>query len=160
MGRPALKARIRKDGASIALVSVHLKSKLLSFPGGRFSPKDEGERARFAVYALHRRAVEAAVVRAGVDELLDGDGRQARVVVAGDLNDEPEAATTQILVGPGGSEFGTSGYDRADKGDATRLWNNDAGLIPEEERYTRIYRGPRTDRSHQPGMSDRVDEPR
>lgn len=142
MGRPALKARIRKEGATIDVVSVHLKSKLLSFPGGRFSPRDEGERARFAVYALHRRAAEAAAVRAGVDELLDGDGRENRVIVAGDLNDEPQAATTQILLGPGGSEFGTSGYDRADKGDATRLWNT-AGLIPEEERYTRIYRGRR-----------------
>jgi endonuclease/exonuclease/phosphatase family metal-dependent hydrolase len=140
MGRPALKALIRKEGAAIDVVSVHLKSKLLSFPGGRFSPRDEGKRARFAVYTLHRRAAEAAAARAGVDELLDGDGRKARVIVAGDLNDESEAATTQILLGPGGSEFGTSGYERADKGDATRLWNT-AGLIPEEERYTRIYRG-------------------
>lgn len=140
MGRPALKARIRKDGASFDIVSVHLKSKLLSYPGGRFNPRDEGERARYAVYALHRRAAESAAVRAGVDELLNGDGREANVIVAGDLNDEPEAATTQILLGPGGSEFGTAGYYQADKGDATRLWNL-AGLIPEEERFTRIYRG-------------------
>lgn len=142
MGRPALKARIRKDGTSFDIVSVHLKSKLLSYPGGRFNPRDEGERARYAVYALHRRAAESAAVRAGVDELLRGDGRDTNVIVAGDLNDEPEAATTQILLGPGGSEFGTAGYDRPDKGDAARLWNL-AGLIPEEERYTRIYRGRR-----------------
>ncbi|WP_423059279.1 endonuclease/exonuclease/phosphatase family protein [Brevibacterium linens] len=36
MGRSALKARIRKGGATIDVVSVHLKSKLLSYPGGRF----------------------------------------------------------------------------------------------------------------------------
>lgn len=140
MSRPALKAHIRKDSAAIDLVSVHLKSKLLSFPVGRFSPRDEGERARFAVYALHRQAAEAAAVRAGVDELLNGDGREASIIVAGDLNDEPQAETIQILLGSGGSESGTSGYDRADKGDAARLWNT-TGLIPEEERINRIYRG-------------------
>lgn len=40
MGRPALTARIRKAGTNIDLVSAHLKSKLLSYPGGRFSPRD------------------------------------------------------------------------------------------------------------------------
>lgn len=60
LGRPALRARIRRSGRSIDLVSAHLKSKLLTSPGGRFSPRDEGERARAAVYALNRRAAEAA----------------------------------------------------------------------------------------------------
>lgn len=142
MGRPALRARIRKDGATVDIVSVHLKSKLLSYPGGRFSPRDEGERARYSVYTLHRRAAEASAVRAGAVELLDGDGQENRVIVAGDLNDEPQAATTQILLGPGGSEFGTTGFDRADKGDANRMWNLER-LIPEAERFTRIYRGQR-----------------
>ncbi|WP_210602859.1 endonuclease/exonuclease/phosphatase family protein [Brevibacterium oceani] len=142
MGRSALKARIRKGGATIDIVSVHLKSKLLSYPGGRFSPRDEDERARYSVYALHRRAAEASAVRAGAVELLGGDGRANRVIVAGDLNDEPQAATTQILLGPGGSEFGTTGFDRADKGDADRMWNLEQ-LIPEKERFTRIYRGQR-----------------
>lgn len=140
MGRSALTARIRKAGTNIDLVSAHLKSKLLTYPGGRFSPRDAGERARYAVYALHRRAAEAAAVRAGVDELLDGDGRQNAVIVAGDLNDEPQAATTQILLGPGGSEFGTGGYKREDQGDAARMWNL-APLIAEEQRFTRVYRG-------------------
>jgi hypothetical protein len=45
------------------------------------------------------------------------------VVVLGDLNDEPEAATTQLLQGPPGSEIGTAGYDRPDQGDGQRLWN-------------------------------------
>lgn len=142
MGRPGLRVRVRAGGRSIDVISVHLKSKLLTFPGGRFSPRDEGERARYAVYALHRRAAEASAVRMGVDALLEGDGTNRAVVVAGDLNDEPQAATTQILLGPGGSEFGTPGYDQADKGDVHRLWNV-APLIPEEERYSRVYRGRR-----------------
>jgi endonuclease/exonuclease/phosphatase family metal-dependent hydrolase len=45
------------------------------------------------------------------------------VIVLGDLNDEPEAATTQILLGPPGSEIGTNGFDTTDQGDGSRLWN-------------------------------------
>jgi predicted extracellular nuclease len=140
MGRPALRVRVDASGATVDLISTHLKSKLLSYPGSRFSPKDEGERARYAVYALNRRAVEAATVRVAANDILDGKGTDRRLVVAGDLNDGPDAATTQILLGPGGSEFGTGGYGRPDKGDGARLWNL-APLIPDDQRFSRVYRG-------------------
>ncbi|WP_432476308.1 endonuclease/exonuclease/phosphatase family protein [Nocardioides sp. GXQ0305] len=139
LGRPGLRARVRAGGHTLDLVSVHLKSKLLTFPDNRFSPRDEGERVRYAVYALHRRAAEAGGVRTYATALLDD---HADVVVAGDLNDEPEAATTQILLGPPGSEVGTIGFDRPDQGDAQRLWNT-AGFIDPEHRWSRIYRGRR-----------------
>jgi endonuclease/exonuclease/phosphatase family metal-dependent hydrolase len=142
LGRPALVARVRVQGVDVDVVSVHLKSKLLSFPGGRFSPRDEDERARYAVYALHRRAAEAAGVRVHVTGLLADQGRTRVLVVAGDLNDVPTAATTQILLGPPGSEIGTGGFDAPDRGDGSRLWNVES-LIPEEDRYSRIYRGRR-----------------
>ena len=58
----------------------------------------------------------------------------------GDLNDEVEAATTQILNGPPGSEIATTGFDRPDNGDGQRLWNL-APRIPAEQRFSRIYRG-------------------
>ena len=135
MGRGGLGVRV----AGIDLVTCHLKSKLLSFPGGRFNPRDEGERARYGAYALYRRAAEVVTVRAHADRLL---GDSTAVVVLGDLNDEPQAATTQVLLGPPGSEIGTPGFDRPDQGDAMRLWNL-APLIPEERRFTRIYRGRR-----------------
>lgn len=138
MPRGALQVRT----GGLDLIVCHLKSKLLSFPGGRFSPRDEGERARFGAYALHRRAAEAVTVRAAADALLDGAGGERRVIVLGDLNDEPLAATTQILLGPPGSEIGTGGFDRPDKGDAWRLWNL-APLIPPEEAYTRMFGGRR-----------------
>lgn len=141
LGRPALHVRAHGQ-VTIDVVSAHLKSKLLTFPGGRFNPRDEDERARYAVYALHRRAAEAAGIRSYVTALLDGQGQQRLVVVAGDLNDEAQAATTQILLGPPGSEIGTPGYDQPDAGDRTRLWNL-AALLPELERYSRIYRGRR-----------------
>jgi hypothetical protein len=138
MGRGGLGARI----AGIELVTCHLKSKLLSFPGGRFTPRDEGERARYGAYALYLRAAEAATLRGHADALIDGAGAERAVVVLGDLNDELQAATTQVLLGPPGSELGTPGFDRPDQGDARRLWNL-APLIPAERRFTRIYRGRR-----------------
>ena len=97
---------------------------------------------RYAVFALNRRAAEAATVREAATGLLDGQGQQRAVIVLGDLNDEAAAATTQILYGPPGSEIGTGGFDPPDQGDGQRLWNL-APLIPEEQRFTRIYRGQR-----------------
>ena len=141
LGRPALRVRLHGD-IDVDVISVHLKSKLLTFPGGRFNPRDEDERARYAVYALHRRAAEAAGIRSYVTGLLGGQGQQRSVVVAGDLNDQAPAATPQILLGPPGSEIGTPGYDQPDAGDGARLWNLGA-LIPEPERYSRVYRGRR-----------------
>jgi endonuclease/exonuclease/phosphatase family metal-dependent hydrolase len=140
MGRGALRVRIRVQNVSVDLVTCHLKSKLLRFPGGRFAPHDEGERARFAAYALHRRAAEAVTVRDRATELLGGEGTERAVIVLGDLNDEPEAATTQVLLGPPGSEIGTAGFDRPDEGEAARLWNL-APLIPQERRFSRVFRG-------------------
>jgi hypothetical protein len=108
MGRGALKVRVRMDSRTVDLVTCHLKSKLLTYPGGRFQPRDEDERARFGGYALYRRAAEAVTLRIYANRLLGGEGRQRSVIVLGDLNDEPQAATTQILLGPPGSEIGTS----------------------------------------------------
>lgn len=139
MGRPALRVRVETSGHTLDLVSCHWKSKLLTFPGG-FSPRDEDERARFGVYALNRRAAEAATVRTYASGLLEGQGDSRAVVVMGDLNDEVQAATTQILLGPPGSEIGTPGYGRPDQGDGWRLWNL-APHLPERERFTRVYRG-------------------
>ncbi|ODU05272.1 MAG: endonuclease [Pseudonocardia sp. SCN 72-86] len=143
MGRPALVAGVvTRMGTRIELVTCHLKSKLLTFPGGAFSTRDEGLRARYGAYALYRRAAEAVTVRDAATGLLAGEGTERAVIVLGDLNDEPNAATTQILSGPPGSEIGTGGYDQPDQGDGARLWNL-AARIPEADRYSRIYRGNR-----------------
>ena len=116
-----------------------LKSKLLTFPDGRFTPLDENERARFAGFALYRRTSEATTLRHHITDRLAGRGRHTPVLLVGDLNDEPAAATTQILHGPPGSELGTVGFNRPDQGDGDRLWNL-AALLPEHA-FTRIYRG-------------------
>ncbi len=139
MGRPALHVRVTVEDSVIDVITAHFKSKLLTFPDGRFSPKDEGERARFGAYALYRRAAEAATVRAAATALLKSHGDK-QLMVLGDFNDEVEAATTQILNGPTGSEIGTGGFDQPDKGDRQRLWNL-APRIPAEQRFSRKYRG-------------------
>ncbi|MEU3795521.1 endonuclease/exonuclease/phosphatase family protein [Streptomyces fructofermentans] len=139
-GRGFLAVDTTVRGMRLTAAVCHLKSKLLTYPGGRFQPRDEGERARFGAYALYRRAAEAAALRTVADGLLDGAGRERNVAVLGDLNDGVAAATTQILQGPPGSEIGTPGFERPDKGDAARLWNI-APLIPEGQRFSRVHSG-------------------
>ncbi|RRQ26236.1 endonuclease [Rhodococcus sp. Eu-32] len=141
LARPALHAVVDTDLGPVHVLTCHLKSKLLTFPGGRFSPRDEHERARFAAYALFRRTAEAAAIRDAATDILD-KGDNTRLVVLGDLNDTADAQTTQILHGPPGSEIGTTGYERPDQGDTQRLWNL-AARIPVDQRYSRIYRGRR-----------------
>jgi endonuclease/exonuclease/phosphatase family metal-dependent hydrolase len=151
-------------GQQLVVTVCHLKSKLLSYPaaggGTRFFPRNEGERARYAGYALFHRAAEAVTVRGLADHLLDGHGQARPVIVLGDLNDEPLAATTQILLGPLGSEIGTRGALVPDRGDAARLWNL-APLIPEGERFSRVYQGRHELIDHimvSRSLLDRVDE--
>lgn len=138
MGRGAVAITVQPEGGStIRLVTNHLKSKLLTFPGERFQPSDEGERARFAAYALYRRAAEAATLRVWASTALaTGDP----LVLCGDLNDTVQAATTQLLLGPPGSEINTASFEHPDKGDAQRLWNL-APLMPAGKDYTRINNG-------------------
>ncbi len=139
-GLLAVEAVLPGTDVTLSVAVCHLKSKLLTYPGGRFQPRNESERARCGAYALYRRAAEATALRAVADRLLGGEGTARDVAVLGDLNDEVTAATTQIPQGPPGSEIGTPGFDRPDKGDAARLWNI-APLIPEKQRFSRVHSG-------------------
>lgn len=130
MGRGGLQVTIRANHRDVGVVNCHLKSKLLTFPGGRFTTNDPNERARYAAYALYRRASEAITLRSHISNTLKDRGRTP-LVLLGDLNDEVDAAATQILNGPPGSEMG---FDRPDKGDGLRLFNV-APLIREAERH-------------------------
>ena len=101
----------RGDGLVVHALTAHLKSKLLSFPGRdpqhpRFETRDEAERARVGLYPLNQRAAEAVTVRAWATDQLQGHGQDRHVLVCGDLNDTPQAATTQVLLGPPGSQLG------------------------------------------------------
>jgi endonuclease/exonuclease/phosphatase family metal-dependent hydrolase len=157
MGRSALAATVEVDGGPLTVVTAHFKSKLISYArkqgvvgGSKFAPNDEGERLRYAGYAIFRRTGEAMTVRAHLDQLLAdpadptvGLGKRRAVVFCGDLNDEPDAATTQIVGGPSGSEIDLtpgSAFDRPDHDDVFRLWNL-APLLPADQRFTRVFKG-------------------
>ena len=157
--RGILAATVDAGDTSVTVVTCHLKSKLISYQraagapdAAAFTPRDEGERLRYAGYAIAQRAAEAMTVRQVLDELLtapgrdagegDGRGRDVPVVACGDLNDEPHAATTQIVQGPGGSEIDLaagSGFRTADRGDGWRMWNL-APLLAAPA-FSRVYRG-------------------
>ncbi len=144
LSRAAVRILVKpQPNLSVHIINAHFKSKLLTFtsPTGqsRFQPKDENERARVAGLALLRRTAESTAVRVKVNELLEQNEQHA-LIVLGDLNDTPSAATTQILQGPTGSEIGTVGFNRPDQGDDLRLFNL-APLINEKRRYSRKYRG-------------------
>jgi hypothetical protein len=115
MGRGAVQVTVRANNRDVHIVTAHLKSKLLTFPDGRFTPHHEDERARYASYALYRRSSEATTLRSHLDGLLAGGGREMAVVLTGDLNEEVDAATTLILDGPPGSEMGAVGFHQPDQ---------------------------------------------
>jgi endonuclease/exonuclease/phosphatase family metal-dependent hydrolase len=160
MGRGALEVMVSIGGVPVTVVTAHFKSKLVSYArqrglvgGSKFGPNDEGERYRYAAYGLYLRTAETMTIRQRLNEILadpndpgdiaKGSGRQTALVFCGDLNDEVEAATTQILQGPSGSEIGTGGFDQADQSDGFRMWNL-APLLPlvdGEPAYTRRYKG-------------------
>lgn len=144
LSRGALRILVQpKQGSPVHLITAHLKSKLLTFPsqsgGPRFSTEDENERARVAGIALLQRTAEAVTLRVKVNELLKGNPQDA-LILLGDLNDVTDAATTQILQGPPGSEIDTNGFNRPDAGDKSRLFNL-APLIQEVRRFSRVYKG-------------------
>ena len=160
MGRGAVEVSVSIGGTTVTVISAHFKSKLISYArqrglvgGSRFQPNDEGERYRYAAYALYRRTGEATTIRQRLNEILAdpqdpgntaaGRGRNTALVFCGDLNDEVMAATTQIIQGPSGSEIGSRGFARGDQGDGFRMWNL-APRLPDvggEAAFTRIYRG-------------------
>lgn len=143
LGRGALAVTATTPGGTpVRALTAHLKSKLLSFPGGRFDTRDERERARYAVYALHRRAAEAAAVRYWATASLEDEFADGAVLVCGDLNDTLDAATTQLVYGPPGSQIGTPGFDAADRGDAQRLFALGYAMTPPDD-YSRVNQGRR-----------------
>src|SRR4030095_16806875 len=81
--RPALRVTIARDGSQYDIVNAHLKSKLLTFPGGHFSTSDESLRAHAAYCALTRGAAETVPLRAHANDLLEpGAGLQRRAAWA------------------------------------------------------------------------------
>jgi endonuclease/exonuclease/phosphatase family metal-dependent hydrolase len=132
MGRGVLKATVvLAPGLLINLVNIHLKSKLVTYSGGRRAPEDEDERARETGFALIKRTTEAVAVRVYLNRLLTGN--REPLILMGDFNDTEQAVTTQILLGPPDRSLSAR-----DKFDDIRLYNL-ASYISPERRYSRIY---------------------
>lgn len=142
MSRGALRVRVQHQG-TIDIVTVHLKSKLLTFPrvgGTSFAPRDENERAQIAGIALMKRSAEAVTLRIRISDFLEGNFNNP-LILLGDFNDVPEAQTSLVLCGPPGSEIGTGGFNRPDEGDGQRLFNLTNAIPDPARRYSRINNG-------------------
>ncbi|MGV9764777.1 endonuclease/exonuclease/phosphatase family protein [Micromonospora tulbaghiae] len=139
LGRGALQVHVDCGGAGLRLLTAHLKSKLLTYPGGRRYPLNEDERARGAGYALLRRTAEAVALRVHLNKTLAAAAVEGQpgtpTILCGDLNDGPDAITTVLLEGPADGDI-----NRPDKGDAVRLYNLGRRLPPTRA-YSRIYQG-------------------
>ena len=113
-----------------------------AFPGGRFTPRDEGERARFAGYALYRRDGRGGTVR-GVRERA---ARRARAATRGHRARRPQRrAARSDDADPARARparrSAPAGFDQPDQGDAQRLWNL-APLHPRgARRFSRRFQG-------------------
>lgn len=132
MGRGALKVTVViAPGLLVHMLNTHLKSKLVTYSGGRRSPVDENERARGTALALVKRAAEAVALRTYLNKIMTNNTEPT--LLLGDLNDGPDAVTTQLLMGPPDRSLA-----RRDAFDDTRLY----GLheyIPGERRFSRLY---------------------
>ncbi|WP_200216021.1 endonuclease/exonuclease/phosphatase family protein [Micromonospora coerulea] len=139
LGRGAVQVHVDCGRPGLRLLTAHLKSKLLTYPGGRRYPRNENERARGAGYALLRRTAEAVALRVHLNDVLAEAAVNGQpgtpTILCGDLNDGPDAVTTVLLEGPADGDV-----HRPDKGDAVRLYNLGRRLPPARA-YSRIYQG-------------------
>jgi endonuclease/exonuclease/phosphatase family metal-dependent hydrolase len=139
LGRGALRVLVDAGGPGLRVLTTHLKSKLLTYPGNRRFPRSENERARGAGLATLRRTAEAVALRVHLNAVMAAaaaGGQPAMpTVLCGDLNDGVDAVTTVLLEGP------TDGDpNRPDKGDPVRLYNL-GRMLPPQRAYSRIYEG-------------------
>jgi endonuclease/exonuclease/phosphatase family metal-dependent hydrolase len=151
MSRGAVAVVVTVGAIRVRVLTAHLKSKLLSYPraGGRssFTPADENERTFATFCATAQRNTEAATLRDFAVSMLRAEPA-TRLVVLGDLNDVPAAASTQIFLGPEDRDA-----SRPDHEDPIRLLNlaepipgpggtkGDIHLLPEERRFSRRFNG-------------------
>jgi endonuclease/exonuclease/phosphatase family metal-dependent hydrolase len=155
MGRGVLKIEVEPvAGLRIRLITAHLKSKLITYPGGRFAPRNEDERATGAGLGLLRRTAEAVTVRKQLNVMMTPEAT-TQTIVLGDFNDEPHAATTQMFLGPEDTDATST-----DKFDYARLYNlvdsiprrgdetNNKWFLDESERFSRVSNGRREQIDH------------
>jgi endonuclease/exonuclease/phosphatase family metal-dependent hydrolase len=145
--RSPLRVVVEHGGHRLHVLTAHLDSKLATVLGGRDLAESEHERARTLASASERRVREVLALREHITELL---AAEEPTLLLADLNDVPDAATTQILYGPPGCQprgpadrtNAQSPFQRGDRYDSQRLFNV-ALLAPENERWSRMAHGQR-----------------
>ncbi len=131
--RGVLHAQIDMPGwGKTHVLTAHLKSKLPSYPGGRFYSLNNDEWARGVAQSLIVRTAQACALRCYLNSLMFGNNEP--FIVAADFNDGPHALTTKIVAGPVDRSL-----SRPDKNDDVRLYNLYKN-IPLERRYSRIHK--------------------
>lgn len=87
--RPPLEIAITVNGRKVTVVNLHTKSKYIH--GGRRLYEDPATRSQYIAQAVRNRrriAAELMRIRSHLDAILTDDP-EARIIVAGDLNDGP-----------------------------------------------------------------------
>lgn len=147
MSRIALQIEVEPAaGTRVHIITLHLKSKLVNYPkaggGISFSPKDEDQRATGSGLGLLRRTAEAIAVRFHLNQLMK---TASNVIVLGDFNDEPLAATSQIFLGPVDADVTTDNqadkfglYNLVDKISRKGGPENDKKFLKAKERFSRV----------------------
>lgn len=100
--RPVLHAELDLGGQRLHAVNVHLKSKIpTDIPGQKlngFAWRTADAWAEGSFISSMKRMSQAVEVRRLVDRILDGDP-EARIVVAGDFNAEPDEVPVKAIRG-------------------------------------------------------------
>lgn len=115
--RPVLHARLRlHNGIVFELLAVHLKSKrpkfLIDAAGNALEDRhDPAVVARATLRSLIMRGAEAAALRASVSHILAGT--HMPLVLVGDLNDQPQSVTSQIIAATSEVAFDRGARDTA-----------------------------------------------
>lgn len=140
--RPVLQARLRtRQGQEVVLLVVHLKSKrpkfLIDTAGHPLEDRDDPAIvARATLRALIMRGAEAAALRATVSAILAGT--HTPLVLAGDLNDQPDSVTSQIIAATSEVAFDRSARD-------TALWHaydvQSGNSLRRDVAYSHVHQG-------------------
>lgn len=134
--RPILHVTVEVDGAPLHLINVHLKSKIpFDVPGqklDRFTWRTAEGAAEGSFISSMMRMSQALEVRRLVDAILTQDP-DARIVVAGDFNAEPDEVPVLAIRGQ---------VEDTGNGDlAGRVLVPIENTVPESSRYTLFHHG-------------------
>lgn len=140
--RPVLQATLRtRQGQALVLLIVHLKSKrpkfLIDASGNALEDRnDPAIVARATLRSLIMRGAEAAALRATVSSILAGT--HTPLVLAGDLNDQPDSVTSQIIAATSEVAFDRSARD-------TALWHaydvQSGSSLRRDVAYSHVHQG-------------------